>query len=132
MKLVADTSVIISVIMEESTKNKLIQHTKGAQLYAPFSLQWEMGNALSAMFKRKAISHTSALQVLDLFNQIAISQVDINLKKAVSLAHKYQIYAYDAYILQCAKEQKADFITLDRQQQNVAKEIGLNIIEVSV
>jgi len=56
MNLVVDTSVIIAVITNEEHKRQLINLSKGADLIAPPSLHWEIGNAFSAMFKRKRIS----------------------------------------------------------------------------
>ena len=53
MSLVVDTSVIISVLLNEKSKSKLIKITKGENLIAPSALYWEIGNAFSAMFKGK-------------------------------------------------------------------------------
>lgn len=55
MEIVVDTSVIIAVIVDEPEKARLIESTKGASLIAPGSLYWEIGNAFSAMLKRKRI-----------------------------------------------------------------------------
>ena len=55
MKLIVDTSVIIAVLANEPIKEKLIALTKGVELIAPMSVHWEVGNAFSAMLKRKRI-----------------------------------------------------------------------------
>ena len=55
MKLIIDTSVIIAVLANEPIKKKLIKLTKGVELLAPTSVHWEIGNAFSAMLKRKRI-----------------------------------------------------------------------------
>ncbi len=52
MDIVLDTSVIIAVIANEPEKRVLIRLTKGAELIAPQSVHWEIGNAFSAMLKR--------------------------------------------------------------------------------
>jgi predicted nucleic acid-binding protein len=52
LNIVVDTSVIIAVISNESQKDRLIELTKGADLVAPPSVHWEIGNAFSAMLKR--------------------------------------------------------------------------------
>ena len=49
MNIAVDTSVIIAVLTNEKSKEKLIQLTKGADLVAPASMHWEMGNAISSM-----------------------------------------------------------------------------------
>src|SRR5437763_8514880 len=53
MDIVADTSAIIAVIANEPEKSALVAHTQGADLFAPLSIPWEVGNAFSAMLKRQ-------------------------------------------------------------------------------
>lgn len=53
MDIVIDTSVIIAVIANEPEKGDLVELTKGANLIAPLSVHWEIGNAFSAMLKRR-------------------------------------------------------------------------------
>lgn len=130
MKIISDTSVIISVITSEKTKEVLINKTQGDELYAPMSLAWEIGNAISAMYKRKSITEHDGNYIISAFKKIPISLVDINIFKAIQLAYKYNIYAYDAYMMQCAKEQKAALITLDKKLITIAKKCHINTIEV--
>jgi hypothetical protein len=69
MNLVMGTSVIIAVITNEDHKGQLIGISKGADLIAPASIHWEIGNAFSLMFKRNRIGlerATSALEPRDL------------------------------------------------------------------
>ena len=56
MKIVIDTSVIIAVITNEPHRESLLQATLGAELLAPPSVHWEIGNAFSAMLKRNKIT----------------------------------------------------------------------------
>ena len=56
--------------------------------------------------------------------------VDVNLKDAIQLAGKYNIYAYDAYILQCAIENNIPLISLDKSLIDIAKQEGVQTIEV--
>lgn len=53
--IVVDTTVIIAVVTNEPTKKQLIEATLGATLVAPTSLDVEVGNAFSRMFKRQRI-----------------------------------------------------------------------------
>lgn len=103
MKIVVDTSIIIAVIINEQHKTALISKTKGAHLLAPSSLPFEIGNAISAMFKRKRITREQAYLALEAFDQIPIQLCDVNLNKSIDLAHSLEIYAYDAYFLECAQ-----------------------------
>jgi len=71
MGLVVDTSVIISVITNEKHKQQLIKITRGEELIAPESLHWEIGNAFSAMFKRKRIDINRTRRALGPFRDKA-------------------------------------------------------------
>jgi len=51
LNITIDTSAIVAVITNESSKGQIITATKGASLIAPDSIHWEIGNAFSSMFK---------------------------------------------------------------------------------
>lgn len=130
MSLVVDTSVIISVITNEKTKPKLIKMTEGEDLIAPSSLNWEIGNAISAMFKRKRITLKKAKAAIDYYQMIPIRLIDVDLKKCVEISHDYDIYAYDAYFLECARNFNSDLITLDNGLIAVAEKMNINVRKV--
>jgi predicted nucleic acid-binding protein len=48
----------------------------------------------------------------------------------VRLATKYNIYAYDAYLLWCAVIMKVPLLCPDKAMANLAKEMGIKTIEV--
>lgn len=64
MELVIDTSVIIAVLVNEPSKKKLIELTVGADLLAPESVHFEIGNAFSAMLKRNRIALPQVVQAI--------------------------------------------------------------------
>jgi len=130
MSLVVDTSVIISVITNEAHKKKLIGKTKGEELIAPISLHWEIANAFSAMFKRDRISLEQAKEAMKYYFQIKLRFVEVNLNKALDIALNYNIYAYDAYFIVCAKQYKSKLISLDKGLIHVAKQNKIITIEV--
>ncbi len=130
MRIVVDTSAIIAVIAGEPEKAKLIELTKDATIVAPPSIDWEIGNAFSAMLKRSRINLEQAIESIEVYQEIVLDIVDIDLKEAVRLAGKFNIYAYDAYILQCAIEHKLPLISLDKRLIDVAKKEGIQVIEV--
>ncbi|HET54182.1 MAG TPA: PIN domain-containing protein [Ignavibacteria bacterium] len=130
MSLVVDTSVIISVITNEKSKSKLIEITKGVDLISPSSLHWEIGNAFSAMFKRKRIDLKTAKKAIEYYEMIPIRLLDIDINKSVEIAHQYGLYAYDAYFLECARNYNAQLLTIDGGLTLVAKQMDINVIEV--
>ena len=63
---------------------------------SPTSLPLEIGNALSAMFKRQRVTLQQARRVLDVYQAIPVRLVPVDLQRAVTLASDLGIYAYDA------------------------------------
>lgn len=131
MPLVVDTSVIIAVILNEPTKPRIIEITKGQELIAPESIRWEIGNAFSALFKRKILSLEQALTGLKIFEQIPLRYPAIDLYEALKIAHEHQLYAYDAYFLKLSQNHKCPFITLDSSLQKLADRLGIKTFEVN-
>jgi predicted nucleic acid-binding protein len=132
MEIVIDTSAILAVVGEQPEKAELIRLTRGATLVAPASVHWEVGNALSAMFKRRAIGLDTALELLDAYAAIPIRLIDMALKQAVELSARLNVYAYDAYVIACAVNQKAPLLTLDRGLIERARDLKLDVLEVNV
>jgi predicted nucleic acid-binding protein len=130
MNIVVDASVIIAVIVNESSKPDIIQATQGADLIAPASIHWEIANAFSAMFKRNRLSLTDALKAIAIYQNIPIRFVEVELEESLRIANQLSIYAYDAYLLRCAQKQKAPLFSLDKALLRWAKELKLQVIEV--
>ncbi len=51
--------------------------------------------------------------------------------QTLMIAAELKIYAYDAYVLQCARLHHSPVLTLDGGLARAAKEIGLDALEVS-
>jgi predicted nucleic acid-binding protein len=130
MEIVIDTSAILAVIGEQPEKAALVRITRGATIVAPQSVHWEIGNALSAMFKRRVIGIGEALDLLDAYAAIPIQMAEVALKQAVELSARLNVYAYDAYVMACAINQRAPILTLDNGLKTRARELKLNILEV--
>jgi len=129
VEIVIDTSAILAVIGEQPEKPDLVRLTRGASLVAPASVHWEVGNAMSAMFKRRAIGIREALQLLEAYAAIPIRMAEVELKQAVELSAKLNIYAYDAYVLACAINERAPLLTLDGRMREHARELKLDVQE---
>jgi len=109
----------------------IIEMTSNVNIIAPEILPYEIGNALSAMIKRKRISNDEALSVLDTINQIPVKFFAINIQESLKIAIKFNIYAYDAYFIQCAKSMSCPLITLDKRMKQIASELNIAILEVN-
>ena len=131
MLIVIDTSVVIAVITNEKHKNELIENTIGSDLISPPSLHWEICNAFSAMFKRNKITLNQAKSAIDYYRKIPIRVIDIDLKNVLSISKENNIYAYDAYFIECAIKQKAKLLTLDNKLKTIADKLNIKTIEVT-
>lgn len=130
MKLIVDTSVIIAVLANEPIKKTLIKLTKGVELIAPKSVHWEIGNAFSAMLKRKRIEIEQVIKAIQLYDSIPIKFVDVDLEETLLIADRLRIYAYDAYLIACSIKHHCPLISLDNGLLQAAKKLGVNIVEI--
>ena len=129
MKIVADTNTFIVVALNEPEKGKIIQLTEDHDLIAPDVLPFEIGNALTAMMKKNTLKKEEVETAWDIVQQIPVDLRRTNIKDALSIAIKYNLYAYDAYFLECAKNLRSPLLTLDVGMKKVAQEMGITILE---
>ena len=130
MYITIDTSALIAVIGNEASKQKIIEITKGFSLCAPASVHWEIANAFSAMFKRQQLSIKLAKKALNEYKKIPIKFIDVSLEKTLEISLAQNIYAYDAYLIQCAQQTSTSLLTLDKQLIITAERMGINILEL--
>lgn len=130
MDITIDTSALIAVITNESSRSLAIEATTGHSLVAPSSVHWEIGNALSAMIRRDRISLAQAKACVDAYAQIPIKLIEVDLIKSLNLAKQLNVYAYDAYLLVCAMQMGTPLLTLDRSMKLAACGLGVKVLEV--
>jgi predicted nucleic acid-binding protein len=130
LNITVDASAVMAVVLNEGSKRQLVEGTRGAELLSPPTLYWEVGNALSALFKRRRIDLRQARAALKSLQDIAIRLADVDLDASVTLAHEQSIYAYDAYVLDCARRYRTPLLSLDGPQREVAQRLGIEILEV--
>jgi predicted nucleic acid-binding protein len=128
MEITIDTSVVLAVCTNEPSKAELIKRTAGAQLIAPASIHWEVGNALSAMIKRKRIDLKQAQACVKVYQKIPIKLIEVNLLRALALSERFRMYAYDAYLLVCAMDNRSALISLDGTLNQAAKQMGISTL----
>lgn len=130
MDIIIDTSAIIAVLVDEPERQKIIDITKDHSLIGPGSIPWEIGNAFSAMFKRKRLSIEEAEKGLSIFRSIPIRYIEPDFVKAVKISKQTNMYAYDAYFMECAIRHKAPLLTLDKKLKNTAQTINIETMDV--
>ena len=130
MDITIDTSAIMAVILNETSKRALIRVTRGEQLGSAPTLPWEVGNALSALLRRRRIDGAQAQAAFASYRKIPVRLLDVTIADAVALAGEHGIYAYDAYVLDCARRYRTPLLSLDQQQVTIARELGIEVLEV--
>jgi predicted nucleic acid-binding protein len=120
----------MAVILNEPSKPRLLEQTRDSELVSAPTLPWEVGNSLTALFKRARIDLNQAKRALKSFRDIPLRLAEIDLQASVELAKEHDIYAYDAYILECARKYRAPLLSLDGPQRRVAIKLGIDVLEV--
>ncbi len=128
--IAVDTSVLVAVIANEPAKAELVSLTVGHGLLAPHSVHWEVGNALAAGLKRQRFSLKAVRTALRAYSRIPVRFVDVELDEAMRVADQLKIYAYDAYVLVCARGRRCPLLTLDRGLLAAANRLGIDVLEL--
>lgn len=132
MKIVADTNTFLAVALNEPEKSQIIKLTSGYELVAPEVLPFEIGNALTAIMKRRLLDADEVTTAWDRTQLIEVELYRSDIRVALEIASNLNIYAYDAYFLECAFNLKLPLLTLDRRLREIAVENQIKTIEVSV
>lgn len=131
MDIVADASAFLSVALEEPGHGALIEKTAGMQLVSPDVLPYEIGNALIAGKKRKRhrLTDKDILTAYARTQRIPVRLVQVRIDEALKMAIRWNIYAYDAYYLQCAREHGLALLSLDSDLCAVARAMKMPVLE---
>ncbi len=130
MNVLVDANIYLAVILNEPEKKRIVELTKNSDLISPLVLPFEIGNALSALLKRKALNQNDVLRAYEIFKEIPLRLVDVNIETALKIATDFDIYAYDAYYLESAKRYNSKLLTLDKKMKEVAISLGIDVMEV--
>ena len=130
MDVVIDTSALIAVIVGEPERDRIVEFTAGNTLIGPGSIPWEIGNAFSAMFKQNKLTIDEAQKGLIIFDSIPFRYLKPDFVNALKISKQANMYAYDAYFLDCALRHKAPLLTLDLRLMAAAKKISVETMEV--
>ena len=130
MDIVIDTSALIAVIVGEPERNRIVELTTGNTLIGPGSTPWEIGNAFSAMFKQDRLTIEEAQRGLAIFDSVPLRYTKTDFANALKLSKQANMYAYDAYFLDCAIRHKAPLLTLDRRLRTAAQNLKIETMEV--
>ena len=129
MRIIADTNTFLAVALEEPEKTQIIHLTVGHDLVAPEILPFEIGNALTAMMKKRTLEAGELTSAWDMVQAIPVELRQIDIRSALEIASQFNIYAYDAYFIECAISLRCPLLTLDRRMKIVGQNVGIHILE---
>lgn len=130
MEVVVDASVVLAVLLNEPEREMIISRTAGCSLLAPGCLEYEIGNALSALYKRKLLGISEGILVWHSFCKIPVRHIEPDFPSALTIAGTESLYAYDAYYLFCAEKMRCELLTLDAGMKAAALRRGIRCMEL--
>ena len=129
MEIVSDASAFLAVALNETDREWIVGKTAGCSVIAPEVLPYEIGNALIAVKRKGRLNEREILRAFDISQRIAVRLVSVKIRDAMKLALRFNIYAYDAYYLQCSVENKLPLLTLDGRMGDIARNLGIKVVE---
>lgn len=127
--MVIDTSALLAVLLEEPERPALIAATAGAVLVAPGSLPWEVGNALVAAVRRRRLTPSEADRAWVAYEAVPLRLAEVDTRRAIAAGLSLGLYAYDAYMLELARQRGLPLLTLDQRLGGAALASGLTLVE---
>lgn len=129
MEIVADASAFLAVVLNESDRDWIIQKTAGKRIVSPEVLPYEIGNALIAIKRKGRLNDREILRAFDLSQRIAVRLISVKIHDAMKIALRFNIYAYNAYYLQCCIENKLSLISLDDRMCDIAENLEIKVVK---
>ena len=126
MDVLLDASAVMAVILNEPNKSKVISLTKNAILLSSEVISFEIGNALINLLKKQKVTEDELMEAYRNFISIPIRSIKVDIEKALKIACKFNIYAYDAYYLEIAYRLKIPLVTLDLSMTKIASNLKIN------
>ena len=130
MAIVLDACAIMAILMEEPEKDRIIELTQDSIVIVPNVIDFEIGNALSKLFKRNIINENEVYEAFFIYKKMPLHIKSVDINNSIKIFCKYSIYAYDAYYLEMALRLNLPLLTFDSNLRKVAKELKINILEV--
>lgn len=115
-RVVADASALAALIFEEPDADVVDVQVRGAELWAPTLLQFELANVAWKKMRRqpdKGVEILAALRAF--FAGHPIQWVDVDLTDVVLTAQQTGLTPYDASYVWLAGSIGADLVTLDQR-----------------
>jgi predicted nucleic acid-binding protein len=130
MAILLDACAIMAVLMEKPEKNAIMELTRDSIAIVPNVIDFEIGNALSKLYKRKIISEKEVYEAYFTYKKIPLHIRAIDVNNSIRIFCKYSIYAYDSYYLEMSLRLNLPLLTLDLNMKRIANNLNINVLEV--
>ncbi len=129
MEIVADASTFLAVVLNESDRDWIIKKTLEDKIISPEIVPYEIGSGVIAVRKLGRLNDREVIKAYDISQRIAVKLVPVKIHDALKIATRFNVYAYDAYYLQCCIENKLPLISLDDRMCDVARNLNIKVVE---
>ena len=119
---VIDASALAAVLFGEPEAETMVGRLQGYALAAPLLLPFELASICLKKVKRYPAKRTLLLEALELFEQMDIAQIKVNVREVVTLAEQKRLSTYDASYLWLAQQFGAELVTLDKTLDKAAQD----------
>ena len=127
--LVIDSSIIARFTTREEGWESLVEYMETGTTI-PFALV-ELGNVLWKKRLRNEVSDQMAIVMLETFStDFSFLDQNRHLSHAFGIARDNRLSFYDSLFIATAIGQGYDLLTCDSKQANVARKLGVKVIEV--
>ena len=82
------------------------------------------------MFKQKRLTIQEAEKGIAIFKSIPLRYIEPDFINSLKISKKTDMYAYDAYFLDCALRYNAPLLTLDKKLEAMANKLNIQTLEV--
>jgi len=128
MDIVADASAFLAVVLDEESREWVIERTTDCSVVSPEVLPYEIANGLIAVKRKGRLTDREVLKAFDISQRIPVKLLSVKVRDALKIAIKHSIYAYDAFYLQCCIETKLPLISLDNRMCDVARSLSIKVV----
>lgn len=112
---VVDASAIVALLFNELTREAIVQRLRGATMYAPDLLGFEVANACLKKIRAYPAEADTLLRAFSIFFELEIEFAPTRLEDVIALANGMKLSAYDASYLWLADALDAELVTLDNR-----------------
>ena len=119
---VLDASAVGAVLFGEAESTWVRERVRGADLFAPALLHFEIANICLKKARRTPVEKPRLIRALALLGRVRIRIMPVDWLGAVEAAERWQLSAYDASYLWLAETLALELVTLDKRLHLAAKQ----------